>query len=66
MKKRKRAKVRQHICGVTSAAGFFVTYGSIGGMEGGSMSLLEGMLFAVAGLIVFAVAAYAGGFMYHR
>lgn len=30
------------------------------------MSLLGGTLYAVVGIIVFAVAAYEGGFMYHR
>lgn len=66
MRKKKKSKANQRICGWLSAAGLFVTYGSIGGMEGGSMSLLGGTLYAVVGLIVFTVAAYEGGFMYHR
>lgn len=66
MRKKKKSKTKQRICGWLSAAGLFVAYGSIGGMEGGSMSLLGGTLYAVVGLIVFTVAAYEGGFMYHR
>ncbi len=59
----KRQKIFKNICSFISFLGFMFLIGTVGGMEHDTITLGQGILQSIIGLVVFAGAAYIGGFM---
>lgn len=55
-------KTKRRICSTICLAGFLLLLGAVGGLELGTLPLGTGTVLALAGLGVFAAAAYKGGF----
>ena len=56
-------KSRTGICAVICFLGLMFVLGTIGAMENETITLIQGILQAGIGFVVFAVAAYIGGFL---
>lgn len=59
----KRQKIFENVCNFISFLGFMFLIGTVGGMEHDTITLGQGILQSIISLVVFAGAAYIGGFM---
>jgi len=58
-----KTKTKRRICATVSLSGLLFAIGSIGGIELGLSSLGQGTVNAFIGAILFAAAAYKGGYI---
>lgn len=60
-----KVKTKKKICGWISAANFTFVLGVVGGMECQNIGIEDGIYKLAAGLLMFVLAAYKGGFFRH-
>lgn len=58
-----RNKKFKTVCGAVSLAGFIILLGAAGGSDTGTLTLVQSFWMAAAGLAMFAVGGYLGGYI---